>query len=269
MSINKNLDDTDTYNEALNNYYKLKNDYENKLNSKKLKIITNPLLDLKDKKREISSSKKCINCNRSGGTIFKYENGNLIALCNASKPCNLNISIKKSKVIDIKSLLNNLENKIEEIKINIIKVKLDFLFNFNNQELSLQLFEKFKLELQDLNVKYNDVFVKLMDIINNEERKNKINENILLQDEIVNKIKILNNEYDKSKSTLLIGDIIEIYINELIKINDVLLNLKYKYNNVEKNKDTKEKIYKLNQYKNNFNEFEIISEQPKVNSYKK
>lgn len=267
MSVNKNLDDL--YNEALNNYYKLKNDYENKINSKKIKIINNPLLDLKDKKREFNNIKKCINCNKIGGTIFKYENGNLIALCNASKPCNLNISIKKSKVIDIKFILNDLENKIEEIKINIIRVKLDFLFNFNNQEISLQLFEKFKLELQNLNVKYNDLFVKYMDIINNEERKNKINENFILQNEIVNKIEILNNEYHKSKSTLLISDIIEIYINELMKINDVLLNLKYKYNIIEQNKDTKEKIYKLNQYENNFNEFEIISQQPKVNFYKK
>ena len=69
MASEKDFDTT--YNDALNNYYKLKNEYEKKYNAKKSKILNNDLLTLKDKKREINNlKKKCINCGRDGGSIF-------------------------------------------------------------------------------------------------------------------------------------------------------------------------------------------------------
>ena len=262
-----------TYIDALNNYYKLKNEYEKKHNAKKSKILSNTLLTSKDKKKEIDSlKKKCINCQRDGGSIFKYQDGNLIALCGIlNNPCNLNISIKKSKVTNIKNLLEVLESTIETTKINIIKVKLDFLFNYNNQEISLQLFQKYKEQLENINVKFNDIFIKYMDITNNEDRKNKINENLIMQNNIIEKIKLLNKEFNKTNSAFLISDITEIYINELSKINDIIINQKYKYNNVELFDTTskKEDNYKLFQEKNKITDFEIILENPNVNSYKK
>tara|TARA_R110002072_G_scaffold263208_1_gene422048 strand:+ start:9 stop:824 length:816 start_codon:yes stop_codon:yes gene_type:complete len=266
--------DTDNlYNEALANYYKLKDEYEKKYNNKKSKIINNSLLTLKEKKKQINDiKKKCINCGRDGGSIFKYQDGNLIAFCGiTNKPCNLNISIKKNKVLNIKSFLDELEYEIEKMKLNIIKVKLDFLFNYNNQEISLQLFKKYKDELQNLNSNYNDLFMKYIEIVNNEERKNKINENILVQNDLINKVKLLNKEFNKNGSIFLITEIVELYINELLKLNLVLLNLKYEYNNIEINDTTKDKknIYKLFQDKNKIKDFEFTIEKPKVNSYKK
>ena len=259
-----------TYDEALNNYYKLKNDYEKKYYTKKIKIINNNLLNIKDKKKEISNIKqKCINCNKDGGTIFKYENKKLIALCgNKTTPCNLNISLLKDKVLDIRELLYDLDNKINELKTNIIKVKLDFLFNYNNQQLSLELFNKFKKELEDINIKYSDLLLNYNNIINNSDLKEDINNNLILQHELLQKIKIIDNEYNTTKSIYYINDLVEIYINEFIKINNKLLNLKYKYNNIEK-LDSLTNIYKLNQYKNKFDEFEIIIDSAKVDSYKK
>tara|TARA_R110002072_G_scaffold76776_2_gene179800 strand:- start:13360 stop:14181 length:822 start_codon:yes stop_codon:yes gene_type:complete len=261
------------YNDALNNYYKLKNEYEKKYNAKKSKILNNNVLSIKEKKKEINSfKKKCVNCQRDGGTIFKYQDKNLIALCGVTNnPCNLNISIKKSKVINIKSLLDSLELTIENTKVDIIKVKLNFLFNYNNQEISLQLFQKYKEELENINVQYNDIFIKYMDIINNEERKSKVNENLLMQNKIIEKIKLLNKEFNNTKSFFLISDIVEIYINELTKLNDILINLKYEYNSVESiNSEIKNiENYKLFQEKNKFTDFEIILEKSKINSYKK
>ena len=272
--IMSSVKDTDNlYNEALANYYKLKDEYEKKYNNKKSKIINNSLLTLKEKKKQINDiKKKCINCGRDGGSIFKYQDGNLIAFCGiTNKPCNLNISIKKNKVLNIKSFLDELEYEIEKMKLNIIKVKLDFLFNYNNQEISLQLFKKYKDELQNLNSNYNDLFMKYIEIVNNEERKNKINENILVQNDLINKVKLLNKEFNKNGSIFLITEIVELYINELLKLNLVLLNLKYEYNNIEINDTTKDKknIYKLFQDKNKIKDFEFTIEKPKVNSYKK
>lgn len=259
-----------TYNEALNNYYKLKNEYEKRYYTKKIKIINNDLLSNKDKKKEISSIKqKCINCNKNGGTIFKYENKKLFALCgNKESPCNLNIVLSKEKILNIRDLIYEFENKINELKINIIKVKLDFLFNYNSQQISLELFNKFKKELEDINIKYSDLILKYNNITNNSELKKELDNKLLSQNELLNRIKIINNEYTNTKSIYYINDLVELYINECIKMNDNILNLKYKYNNVEKI-NSMPNIYKLNQYKNNFNEFEVSIENAKIDSYKK
>ena len=271
MASQKNEDEI--YNDALSNYYKLKNEYEKKYNAKKTKILNNDLLSLKDKKREINNlKKKCINCGKDGGTLFNFKDGNLIALCgNYSKPCNLNISIKKSKVLNMKELLPNLENEIEEIKVNIIKVKLDFLFNFNNQEISLQLFEKYKKDLENINMNYNDLFLKYLSIVNNDEKNTKINDNLLIQNNLINKLKLLNKEYSKSNSVFLINEIVEIYINELSKLNEVLLNLKYDFNKIEKIETSmkQEQIFKLFQEKNKIKDFEILIEKSDIKSFKK
>ncbi len=126
-----------------------------------------------------------------------------------NKTCNLNISNKKSKVTNIKNLLDLLESTIENTKINIIKVKLDFLFNYNNQETSLQLFQKYKEQLENINVQFNDIFIKYMDITKNEERKNKLTENLIMQNNIIEKIKLLNKEFNKTNTTILIRYITE------------------------------------------------------------
>jgi hypothetical protein len=84
-------------------------------------------------------------------------------------------------------------------------------------------------------------------------------------------LKLLNKEFKKTKSVFLINEIVELYINELTKLNEVLINLKYQYNNIELLDITnkKEAIYKLYQQHNKIEDFEIVIEKPKVNSYKK
>lgn len=258
------------YLEALNNYYQLQNNYNKKYDTKKSKILLNEGLTLREKKREIEKLKRnCINCNQSGGTIFKYENGNLIALCgNTTTPCNLNISIQKNKVVNIKSLINDLENEIEKVKSNIIKVKLDFLFNYNNQEKSLQLFNKYKEDLENLNINYNNLFIQFNEIINNDERNLKIKENFLSKHELIDKLEILNMEFNSTKNSGYIKDMVELYINELNKITITLMNYKYELNLVQLT-DDKNRIFELTQKKFIEKNFEIVVEEHKINSFKK
>lgn len=255
------------YNEYLDNYYKLKNEYDKKYKAKKSKILSNNTLTIKDKKKEINDiKKKCINCNRDGGTIFDYKDNNLIAVCgNLSNPCNLNISIKKEKVINIIELIKDIEYKINILKTDIIKVKLDFIFNFNNQELSLELFNKYKSQLQDFNLKYNDLFIKLIDITNNITNNEKLKDYYIKQDELIKKIQLFSKEFNKTNSVSFIKDTVDIYINELDKFNILIIDLKYKYNNIE----LIDNEYKLIQEKHIKEEFEITINKFVINSFKK
>lgn len=258
------------YLEALNNYYQLQDNYNKKYNAKKSKILLDNNLTLREKKKEVEKLKKnCINCNQSGGTIFKYENGNLIALCgNTTTPCKLNISIEKNKVVNIKSLIIDLENEIEKVKVDIIKVKLNFLFNYNNQEKSLELFNKYRKNLENLNTNYNNLFIKFNEIINNDERNLKIKENFLLKHELIDRVEILNNEFNSTNNSGYIKDIVELYINELNKITIKLMDYKYELNLVQEI-DDKKKIFELTQEKFIENSFEIIIKEHKINSFKK
>jgi hypothetical protein len=57
--------------EAISNYYKLKFQYESKINDFKRKIIGNPSLTKKEKRsRFLKFVPKCIICKRNGGSIF-------------------------------------------------------------------------------------------------------------------------------------------------------------------------------------------------------
>ena len=55
----------------INEFYKLKNKYENVNHKNKTKIINNPTLSWKERQTEFKKLKpKCINCKRPGGTAF-------------------------------------------------------------------------------------------------------------------------------------------------------------------------------------------------------
>jgi hypothetical protein len=60
--------------EALNNYFKLKLNYEKKIKQNKKSIMKNKRLSNRDKRSEFLKLKpKCISCDRPGGTIFKVR----------------------------------------------------------------------------------------------------------------------------------------------------------------------------------------------------
>ena len=54
---------------------------------------------------DAGKNRKCIVCNNTGGTIFSDINGTLKAQCgNKSNPCNLQIEIRKGKIINLEDL---------------------------------------------------------------------------------------------------------------------------------------------------------------------
>ena len=79
-----NIDNSDKYSEntdfldKLEEYYKLKNNYETQLQEKKNAILNNDSLNKREKQEKYSKLKiKCINCNKKEGTIFENNQGTL------------------------------------------------------------------------------------------------------------------------------------------------------------------------------------------------
>ena len=193
---------------AVENYYKLKKQYEDN----KIKLIE------KIKSKEISKQKKikeirnaqfkCVNCGKEGGTIFKKDDNYLKAICgNKMDPCKLNIKILSSMTLS-ENDIREMEAEVNDAKQNIIKLKMDTLFGYITEEESIKHFEK-NVEI----IKKNSVLEKtlanqsIFEVYNESKRVFLINKKMdTVYAEMAN-IRELLNEYGANKNKRLLKDI--------------------------------------------------------------
>ena len=227
-------------NEAVMEYYKLKEKYDHKFDIKKNKII-NTTLDINTKRKEIQtlrSKQKCIICNNTGGTIFSNVNGILRAVCgNKAQPCGLNIEIKKGKVVNLENLTYDSYKKVENTKDMIIRLKLDLLFNFISEDQLVKKFQEVKKKLdKDLKI-YEELSGQLINLTDSKLVKTEIERKQILLQMNIEEIKKLVTEFDNTGEISNIKDVIRIYLNEIIPLTDEITNSKYKYNAIEYDSD--------------------------------
>ena len=256
---------------ALIEYYKLKDKYDDKYDSKKQSIMSDGTLSLSTKKNKITrlgATRKCIVCRAEGGTIFTDENRILKAVCgNKSNPCGLNMEISKGKIGCVDDLIEVSYKKIESIKENIIKYKLDLLFKYITDSQLQQKFGEAKGELEAEKIKYEKLYSKYIDVLNNPE---KVKEIKVYNTEIytyVEQIKQIMKEYAVSNSKEQLKTVIEIYLNHIIPIAEKIRNATYLYNDIEYNDDTQ--VFKLIQNKNTIKNMEVYLERPHVIAFVK
>lgn len=247
------------YTEALNNYYSKKEKY-----SEKVKKI---LKDGGDVKTKI----KCVNCRKKGGTTFERvverENGKkqvyLIAKCASNTPCDLDINIKLANYKSYDDLVKELHDKLEIIKADIIKLKLDLLFNLKDEDYVVSKFEKLKDNLIKLNGKLdklrntydekNNTFViksktKGQDGVDGDEYENSYNRTEALKyinkeiEETLSKYNKSMKKYKETRNTDLI-DVFSEFTKNLTTLFDKRREIKYQEVNIEKEKIAKD-IYK-------------------------
>ena len=214
--------------EAMNDYYKLKHQYNNTVVSKKNKILENNTLSLKDKRRRFKQLVyKCINCKQNGGTIFTNTNGFLKAVCGSDTPCKLNIEIMKGKYIDIRDLNRELTNETDMLKIHIIRTKLMFLFNLMSEETSIDDFNNFRNQLSLISKENYNILIKYNDIFNNNKKENEIKKNTIQLINEVNKIKEIYKLYLHDNSESKLKEMVDIYVSVIKPIEEQIRDLKY------------------------------------------
>ena len=248
---NSNFDSN--YLEDLNKYYNLKKKYQMQKDNIKNKIIASD--NSKDIKKQIYSKSKfkCVNCGNYGGTVFKESYELFTATCgNLDSPCNLNLVIKRKKYDNIYNLYQDKATMLINYKNLIIKTKLDFLFNYLDEDNAIDLFEKLKTELSILQESYNNLNNIYENIVNNEENNKLINEKNIELNNIKNDYIELIKLYKNNGEIKYLKDAINLYITKIEQMNNDLIKLKYKYNYIEDNKFYQEKynIYDLEIVKN-------------------
>lgn len=227
------------FNYALNEYYKLKNQYNDKIQKEITKLSKDSGLSNKEKNEKFKQlKKKCINCGRIGGTIFKQEGNILYAKCgNIEKPCNLDIQLQKATYSNINSEITELNNKININKIKTISSKLNFLFGYTSQETTLEDFNILKQELIDEVKNYkklNETYLNIISNLNKIKLIDENNNNLLI---LIQNFKELISNFEETGDFIYIKDAIELYMESIQETTNKIRNLKYIYNDIEYNED--------------------------------
>ena len=259
------------YNEAINEYYRLKDKYESVYYEKYVKPIVKGNKSKREKRVEFSRLPKheCINCKRNVGTIFnisldKEMIRRFTAKCgDLSDPCPLDIQISSAYNEQVGFLINSGLKVIEEIKLKIIKEKNNVMF-FNNKVTSIfdQLINNLKKETE------NTGFIIESNILkNNNPEKTNLLKNMI--DEfgkgLLLPFKQMINEYMETNDELKINSAVEFYINEMIPKLKEIQSMKYNVNYIEyaENYGTSgyiKDVYKLIQLQNSLENTQFFIE---------
>lgn len=140
------------YYEGLTKYYVYKSKYDEKIKNIK-KNINKMKLEKEDRRTLFLKKKseiKCLNCNKVGGMIFEDKNRTLKLTCGAAQPCNLNIEIQKNRSVYLPDKLEELIKLSNKYKNQIVKIKLNLLFELEDEDVSIKNFNDIKTELTTL-----------------------------------------------------------------------------------------------------------------------
>jgi hypothetical protein len=234
--------------EALNEYFKLKFNYETQNMINKKKIMNNSTLSNKEKRSEYLKLKpKCINCKRPGGTKFNtiflpdtdtgegYRQHS--AICGIiSDPCNLNIKIQIGKVELLPIVLNSIQKLITDEKNIIIDDKNKLLFGYLTTEEALTRFEN--NSIGDITSTYELYLEEYNSIVDNDSKKQEINESITNSYIQIYQIKECIKKMNDTDNVQFAHDAVSIYNTTLIPLLNKIRELKYNENMVWHNDDS-------------------------------
>ena len=204
------------YEKALGDYYELKKAYGKAWKKIKAKIKRLDLPMEKKRERLKKAQRKCIYCRRKGGTIFTEEKGHLKAICAHSTPCKLHIEIKKIKWVYLPTALENTRQIIEMLKRRIIMVKLEFLFDLEKEEATIQKFDRLKTLFEKTFTYLTSLETTQTNNYRLKDRMNTIEENRLQIYTLQEEFKEMIQNYQESHNSTALKDAVELYIEQII-----------------------------------------------------
>ncbi len=236
------IEDTNSkFDQAVNDFYKLKRQYEDQIQKEISKLRKNTNLTSKEKHNKFKQLKlKCVNCSKPGGTIFRLEDSMLSARCgNIENPCKLDIKLQKAKYNNINDVIEELNILINTNKRDTINSKLDFLFGFQSESKTLEEFNKLKSELINQVKRYKKIYEIYVNITNNfvDDKKKQLS---VYDNDIfgqINSFKELIKNYEESGNISYIKDALIIYNNDILETAKKIQKLKYTINSVNHNEN--------------------------------
>lgn len=123
------------YLDSILHYFKMKNDYEIEVMKLKRKA--------KESKRTLKTLPPCKGCSNKVGMIFSGKDQKYSVYCgNANKPCDWKMVIHRGDHYLFTDTMMEMRENLEETKENMIRQKMDTLFQYITEQKSAELFKK-------------------------------------------------------------------------------------------------------------------------------
>lgn len=226
--------DSDTK-KALEDYYKLKGEYDTKIQAQRKKIRNDKSLSKQERRRKmLELVPKCINCGKRGGTKFTINGSILRCVCgNTEEPCSLNIEINRGMFENLSNTYNLFMEDREDVKEDIIRTRLDLLFNYKNEEETITKFNELTEEHKIIEQGLMDIQEQFDNIILGKRNAEAIIESRQNLYSFKRKLADLAKQYADSGDEMLIQEMIDLYISDIRPEVEKLRNFKYSLSTIE------------------------------------
>ena len=233
-----------SFDDALNEYFKLKHTFETQINANKKKIIFNPTLSNREKRSEyLKLMPKCVNCKRPSkkGTIFsnsyhpsddKTDSYRILqATCgDLADPCNLDIQIQLDKIESIETVMNDIKSETKEYKNKIINDKNRLLFGIIDTETAIESFEQNKSYINEITNVYEIYLDRYNKVTDNPEKKLELDDALVQSYSLINEIKLNVIKMNENNNNRYAVDAAIINNTQLKPLLDKIRILKYSEN---------------------------------------
>jgi hypothetical protein len=216
------------YIQSLNEYFRIKSKYQAAERKLKAKIYDKHV-NKRAAKREILSIKPpCVKCKRAVGTIFSRKKYRYAATCgDAQNPCPLRIELYVGTIMPIEYMVYLIKEDVDTMKETIIRQKLDTLFNYINEEKSVELFKKEMESYTSNSMTYKELLDKQNALFYDEHKRELIEKKMGVMFETIESNRVLLDEYLKTGNKEVLKTAVDIQIKELIPESRNLRMLKY------------------------------------------
>ena len=230
---------------AINAFYAMKRNYDDTASQIRQKIYNSmpKRKQYEERKKAIQNAKMpCIKCGRPVNTEFSIKDKVYRAKCGDEKnPCELNLHVYAGHYTsDMHSMHSYLSNDLEEVKQNIIKIKMDALFGYRSDKSSVAKFNK---EYKEYMLQKDELLTPIInhyeDTHFNKERAEKVSkktrEIFYKQEEISKLISEYKSKESRTESERegRLKDILLLYTQELLPAYKNLQQLKNDYMEME------------------------------------
>lgn len=241
--IQTDVDKKIEYQNAVNTFYSLKNEYDEQIKDLRKKISKKKGLSVKEKRDEFKKIKpQCVNCKRKVGSIFevKYnktdESRIAKAICgDRLNRCPLDIEINLGKITPLSEELQNTQDEMNTLKKQIVVIKNDLLFGYISTDKAVEEFDKIKSELSSTTEMYEILLVSYVAIYDNPEKASQIKRMKIEIYNNINMIKQYIRDFEQTKNLQFVHDAVTLLITQLTPKTDDLRKLKYPITTVNKN----------------------------------
>jgi hypothetical protein len=229
-------------NDAVHGYYSMKDKYNSALEKRRQRLINDPIINWKtlsaqQKVKRLAMIKPaCIVCKQDGGSIFTEDDGKLKAICgNISQPCGFHIEVTRGKYVSLEALMNESLEEVRATKDEIIRMKLDLLFRFINEDELIDKFESVQHKLQEQLKMYAEFRSYYLSVTDNDDIQRDTDTYTRVISEKIAQIKMFMAEFRDSewKNRSIIDDILVLYQQDIEPTFLKMRETKYVYSQVE------------------------------------